>query len=214
MMNADLQQRFRDERIAAVLIIENPAHAAPLVGALREGGIHCVELTLRTPAALEVLREMRAMAPDFLLGAGTVLTPQQIAEVKEVGADFAVAPGCNPKVVAAARDAGLFFAPGIATPTDIEMALQEECRVLKFFPAETSGGLAHLESMAAPYRHLGLQFIPLGGINPGNLAIYLASPLIAAVGGSWIAPQNLIRDGDWTGISRRAAEARSIASSC
>ena len=109
------------------------------------------------------------------LGFGTVLTIEQVKAVVDVGADFAVSPGCNPKIITEARKLGLSFAPGVMTPTDIEIALEQGCRTLKYFPAETSGGMAHLESMVAPYQHLGLKFIPLGGCNMENAGTYLRS---------------------------------------
>jgi len=208
-MLSDFLPRLRRDRIVAVLIIDDVAQIPPLVEALREGGVTMVELTLRTESALDALAAMRREARDFLVGAGTVLTPDQVRAVKERGSDFAVSPGCNPRVLTAAKEAGLPFAPGVMTPTDIEFALESGCRVLKFFPAETSGGLAHLKSMAAPYQHLDVQFIPLGGVNEENFVEYLNSPLIPAVGGSWIAPRALINDGNWAEITQRAQAARS-----
>lgn len=210
-MNTTIRTRFEQTRIVAVLVLDSPDDVPALADALQGGGIHAVELTLRTDSALAALAEMRRRAPDIFLGAGTVLTPDQIPAVIDAGADFAVSPGCCPRVLKAARDAGLFFAPGIMTPSDIEAALEYDCRLLKYFPAESSGGLTHLKSMAAPYQHLGLKFIPLGGLNTENMSAYLASPLIAAIGGSWIAPRNLIQEGDWREIRQRAASARAQA---
>jgi 2-dehydro-3-deoxyphosphogluconate aldolase/(4S)-4-hydroxy-2-oxoglutarate aldolase len=170
-----------------------------------------MELTLRTEAALDALASIRSAVPEMLAGVGTVLTPDQVRAVRDAGASFGVAPGLNRTVLDAARDADLPFAPGVATPSDIESALEYGCRVLKFFPAEPSGGLPYLKSMAAPYAHLGLRFIPLGGLNEDNLGEWLASPLVAAVGGSWIAPRELICTRDWTEIGGRAATAVRIA---
>ena len=165
----------------------------------------------RTAAAADVLRTLKAQRPQLLIGAGTVTNPDQARAAKECGAEFAVAPGFNPKVVAAAQEVGLPFAPGIMTPSDIEQAIGLGCRELKFFPAASSGGLPHLQSIAAPYRHLGIRFIPLGGINPQNLGTYLADPLIMAVGGSWLAPREHIEAGEWQRIRQRAEEARLLA---
>ena len=169
-----------------------------------------MELTLRTEAALGALRRIRAAVPEMLAGVGTVLTPAQADDAKYAGAEFAVSPGMNPRVVKAADDAGLPFAPGILTPSDIEQALECGCRMLKFFPAESSGGLAYLKAMAAPYLHLGVSFIPLGGVNEKNMASYLADPLIDAVGGSWLAPRDAIREGRWDEITALAKAAREI----
>lgn len=151
-----------------------------------------MELTLRTPTALIALQRIRKQVPEMLAGVGIVLSPEQLDAAFENDASFAVAPGFNRRVVEQAGKHGLSFAPGIMTLSDIEAALEMNCRILKFFPAETSRGIKHLESMAVPYKHLNLSFIPLGGINTSNLVNYISSPLISAVGGSWIAPRNLI----------------------
>lgn len=156
------------------------------------------------------MRRIRENVPEITIGAGTVLNPQQVKDAAAVGAAFGVAPGCNPHTLRAAEDYGLPFAPGVATPTDIEIAVENHCNVLKFFPAETSGGLAHLNNIATPFAHLGLRYIPLGGINAGNLAMYLRSPLVACVGGSWLAKPDVIQKHDWVTIRRNAAEAMTI----
>ena len=169
-----------------------------------------MELTLRTPAALGALRAIRVKVPDMLAGVGTVLTTENIAQCRDAGAAFAVAPGLNRRVVEAAIDAGFSFAPGVVTPSDMELAIELGCRLLKFFPAEPSGGLAYLKSMAAPYQHLGIEFIPLGGVNTSNMLSYLADPFITAVGGSWIATRDLIRQREWKAITERASQARAM----
>ena len=166
-----------------------------------------MELTLRTPAAFDALVEIRRNVPEMVAGIGTILTVEQLARAKDCGAAFGVAPGCNPRLLAAAREAGLSFGPGVATPTEIEIAVEHGCRLLKFFPAEAQGGLSYLRAMAAPYVHLGLRYIPLGGLTAGNAAAYLADPLIAAIGGSWIAPRDLIKANDWDAITANAREA-------
>jgi 2-dehydro-3-deoxyphosphogluconate aldolase / (4S)-4-hydroxy-2-oxoglutarate aldolase len=196
--------------IIAVLTLEEPSDAAPLASALLAGGISCVELTLRTSTALESIRAIRASASEMLVGAGTVLSPLQVNEVKAAGAAFGVSPGMNPRVVAEARKIGLPFAPGVCTPTDIEFAVEEGCRLMKFFPCETSGGLPHLRNMAAPFKHLGVRFIPLGGINPATAETFLREPLVHAIGGSWIAPQELIQNKDWQAITALAKEAAAL----
>jgi len=142
----------------------------------------------------------------MLVGVGTILTPEQAVGVKEAGAAFGVAPGMNPRVVRAAWAAGLPFAPGIATPSDLEAAIELGCRFVKFFPAEAAGGLAYLRSMAAPYQHLGIKYFPLGGLNAGNMLAYLREPNVAAIGGSWIVKPDLMVQADWAGITARAAE--------
>lgn len=193
--------------IVAVLVIDNAGDAVPLARALLEGGVNVMELTLRTPAALDALREIRANVPGMLAGVGTILTPAQVSQVVEAGGAFGVSPGVNPRVLGAAREAGLSFAPGIATPTDIEIAVEHGCRVLKLFPSEPLGGLPYLKAIAAPYAHLGLKYIPLGGVNANNMSAYLAEPIIAALGGSWLAPRELVKAGDWPAITALAREA-------
>ena len=209
-MTPDLQTRLHHAGIIAVVTVESVDAALPLARALLEGGVTAIELTLRTEAALTILEKLCAEVPELLIGAGTVLTPPQVAQVKAAGAAFAVAPGMNRRVVEAAHAAQLPFAPGICTPSDIEAALELDCRCLKFFPSEPLGGLCYLKTLAAPYAHLGLRFIPLGGLSAENAASYLAEPTVLALGGSWIAPADAIRDGDWSGITRRAREAMQI----
>jgi len=206
-----VQQSLKRTGVVAVLVVEDAANAAPLARALLAGGVQAMELTLRTNAALDALRRIRVEVPDMLAGIGTILEPDQAQSAKAAGAAFGVAPGANRRVMQAAIDIGLPFAPGVATPSDIEAALEYGCRLVKFFPAETSGGMKHLKSMAAPYQHLGLEYMPLGGINAGNLADYLSSPLVAAVGGSWIATRELIDAGDWATIEGNSREAVEIA---
>ena len=207
IFSADLRGAIRERGVVAVLVIDHVKDAVPVARALVAGGVTAMELTLRTPAAVEALRVIRREVPEMMAGIGTILTPEQVREVTDAGAAFGVSPGCNPRVIRAAAEAGLSFAPGIATPTDIEVAVELGCRLLKFFPAEPSGGLAYLKSAAAPYLHLGLEFIPLGGVSAANAGRYLAEPLIAAVGGSWIAPRDLIRKSDWDVIRANAADA-------
>jgi 2-dehydro-3-deoxyphosphogluconate aldolase/(4S)-4-hydroxy-2-oxoglutarate aldolase len=166
-----------------------------------------MELTLRTPAALDALRAIRRDVPKMTAGIGTILTVDQLQATREAGAAFGVSPGCNPRLLAAAREAGFSFAPGIATPTDIEIAIEHGCRLLKFFPAEQLGGLPYLRAMAAPYAHLGLRYIPLGGLTASNAGSYLNDPLIAAIGGSWIAPREAIKANDWAAITSNACAA-------
>jgi len=169
-----------------------------------------MELTLRTPASLDALRAITSEVAEMIVGAGTVLRPEQVRQVAEAGAAFAVAPGMNPRVVQTAQAAGLPFMPGIVTPSDIEESLECGCRELKFFPAEPSGGLNYLKNIAAPYAHLNVRYIPLGGLSPANAGSYLEDPQVLAVGGSWIAKREMIQAGDWAAITKNAAEARTL----
>jgi 2-dehydro-3-deoxyphosphogluconate aldolase/(4S)-4-hydroxy-2-oxoglutarate aldolase len=196
--------------IVAVLIIERVDDAVPVAEALFAGGVDAMELTLRTPAAISALRKIRAQVPGMLAGIGTILTTDQVAQVVDCGAAFGVAPGTNPRVVSAAVTAGLPFAPGICTPSDIERALEFDRRVLKFFPAEPSGGLKYLETIAAPYQHLGVKYLPLGGLNETNCGPWLQNKLVGSIGGSWLAPKDKIAANDWAGITTAARRAIAI----
>lgn len=205
--NLPAAKKICDRGVVAVLMIDRVEDAVPVARALLDGGVDVMELTLRTEAAMGALKSVKAEVPEMLAGVGTILTPDQVAEVYEAGADFGVAPGMNPRVLQAAQDAGLPFAPGIMTPSDIEAAIEFGCQVLKFFPASSSGGLAHLKNIAAPYQHLGLKYIPLGGINQANMGDYLTNPIIAAIGGSWLASKAFIAEQNWTAITENAKAA-------
>ena len=201
----ELLQRLEKSGMVAGFSVEKAEHAVPLAKALLAGGIDAIELTLRTPAAMDALKSICADVPEMLIGVGTILTPETAREVSDAGADFGVSPGMNPRVVRAALDVGLPFAPGICTPSDLEAAIELGCRFVKFFPAEASGGIPFLRSMSAPYKHLGIQYFPLGGLNANNIVEYLKEPNVPTVGGSWIVQQELVDNEDWAGITARAA---------
>ena len=207
MFTPELTLRLRTAGLVAVLTIDDPDDAVPAARALLTGGITAIELTYRTPAAGEAIRRIRNGVPEITIGAGTLLDARQVDDAFAAGAAFGVAPGCNPRTIEAARERGLPFAPGVASATDIEIAVENNCRVLKFFPAESTGGLAHLQNIAAPFSHLGLQYIPLGGIDSRNLAPYLHSPLVLCVGGSWLARADAVQARNWAAISRQSTEA-------
>lgn len=209
-MSPEIIKKIDDSGVIAVLVIDELKHAVPVARALLKGGVDSIELTLRTPVAFDAARAIKKEVPEMTLGFGTVLTKDQVKAVVDLGADFAVAPGCNPKIIAEAVKLGLPFAPGIMTPTDIEMALEEGCRILKYFPAETSGGMENLKNMVAPYQYLGLSFIPLGGLNINNARTYLESSLITAIGGSWLAKSDLIHAENWDAITKNAQEIRDL----
>ncbi len=203
----NLTDRLKKARIVAVLAVNDPAGAVDLAKALCDGGVTALEMTLRTQRAFECVSAIAGAGLPLILGVGTILTPEQAREAKSRGADFGVSPGCNVRVIDAAAEAGLPFAPGIMTPSEIEQALEHGCKLMKFFPAESSGGMKHLQSMAAPYKHLGISFIPLGGLKLSNMKSYTDSPLVTAIGGSWIAPTSLIDAKDWAQIRKNAEEA-------
>ncbi|MAI35704.1 MAG: bifunctional 4-hydroxy-2-oxoglutarate aldolase/2-dehydro-3-deoxy-phosphogluconate aldolase [Rubripirellula sp.] len=203
-------QRIEKCGVIAVLVIDQPEDVVPLARALLACGIDAMELTLRTPAAVDALRLVRKQVPEMLAGVGTILSTPQLEEVIDAGAAFGVAPGLNVKIVERAKELGLPFAPGIVTPSEIELAVELGCRELKFFPAEPSGGIKYLRSMYAPYAHLGLQFLPLGGINAANMAAYLFDAAVPAIGGSWLAPRKMIQERNWSGVIDHATEARRV----
>lgn len=203
-------KRIEKSGVIAVLVIDQPEDAVPLARALLACGIDAMELTLRTPAAVDALSLVREQVPEMLAGVGTILNQQQVEQVVDAGAAFGVAPGLNVRVVERAKELGLPFAPGIVTPSEIELAVELGCRELKFFPAEPSGGIKYLRSMYAPYAHLGLQFLPLGGINAANMAGYLFDAAVPAIGGSWLAPRKMIQERNWSVVIDHATEARRI----
>lgn len=210
LMKPDMIRNINEAGVVAVLIIDELKHAVPVAKALLRGGVNAVELTLRTPVALKAAEEIKKNCPEINLGIGTVLTVDQVKAIADLGVDFAVAPGYNRRVVDAALKYGVSFAPGITTASELEGALEQGCRVLKFFPAEPIGGMNYLKNMVAPYQYLDLKFIPLGGVNMSNARSYLESPLITAIGGSWVANRELIRKEDWDTITSNAAEIRSL----
>lgn len=209
----ELAKKVADCGNIAVVVIDEAEKAVPLAHALLEGGVTVMELTFRTACAAEALRRVATEVPEMIISAGTILTKEQLQTAKDAGAHFAVAPGFNPRIVSAAMEMGLPFAPGVMTPSEIEGAVELGCTLLKFFPASVVGGIKAIETLAAPYKHLGLRYIPLGGLKPENTGEYLASPLIAACGGSWIAPAKLIKASDWSAITANAAKATEIAHS-
>ncbi|CAI8259574.1 MAG: 2-dehydro-3-deoxy-phosphogluconate aldolase [Opitutia bacterium UBA7350] len=200
-----IRREIAASRAIATVTIENTENVKTLAEALLAGGIRCIEITLRTPVALESMQIVAQAFPEMQVIAGTVIAPEQIKAVQDAGAVCAVAPGMNRKVIEAALDANLPFAPGVATPSEIETALEYDCDIMKLFPAEPLGGLSYLKNMQTPYAHLGIQFIPLGGLNAKNAEVYLQEAFILAVGGSWIAKTDAIKAGDWAGITARAA---------
>ena len=204
-------ERIASMRIVPMIVIDDPDDAVPLARALSDGGLPCVEVTFRTPRAVEALRRIAGELQDVLVGAGTVLTPAQVAEARAAGARFVVAPGFNAGVVEFCQSVELPVFPGVCTPTEIEMALGAGLSVLKFFPAEPIGGLPFLKAVAAPYTTVS--FIPTGGIGPSNLASYLAFPRVVACGGSWLAPNDWIAARQFDRIRDATRAAVAIANS-
>ncbi|HEU0220880.1 MAG TPA: bifunctional 4-hydroxy-2-oxoglutarate aldolase/2-dehydro-3-deoxy-phosphogluconate aldolase [Paracoccaceae bacterium] len=191
--------------VIPVLIVEDLAHAAPLAEALAAGGLPVLEVTLRTPAALDVIRAMKRAAPGAVVGAGTLRTPADLAAARAAGAEFGVSPGAPATLMDAVAKDGLPFLPGCATATEAMELADRGFEVVKFFPAEPAGGAPYLKSLASPLP--GLRFCPTGGVTPENAPDYLKLPNVLVVGGSWVAPPGLMEKGDWAGIEALAREA-------
>ena len=193
--------------IMPVIAIEDAAHAIPLADALAEGGIPVAEVTFRTRAAADAMAKMTAERPDFLVGAGTVLDLDSLAAARHSGAKFGLAPGFDPAVVDEALASGWAFAPGIMTPSELSAAVRRGVKLCKFFPAGTAGGPKALAGISAPFAHLGMRFIPTGGVTVDNLGEWRKMAVIAAGGGTWIAKTEDIREGRWADITRNARAA-------
>ncbi|WP_412498841.1 bifunctional 4-hydroxy-2-oxoglutarate aldolase/2-dehydro-3-deoxy-phosphogluconate aldolase [Vibrio furnissii] len=193
-----LEQRLQHIKIVPVIAINDAAHAVPLAKVLVENGLPCAEVTFRTDAAQESIRLMRDAYPELLIGAGTVLTTQQVDQAISAGADFIVSPGLNPTTVKYCQQRGIAIVPGVNNPSLVEQAMELGLRTVKFFPAEPSGGVAMLKALCAVYP---VQFMPTGGVNPRNVAEYLAIPAVVACGGTWMVPTDLMDRGDWDAIA-------------
>lgn len=193
--------------VIPVVAIEDAAHAVLLADALAQGGLPVAEITFRTPAAADAIALLRAERPDFLVGAGTVLDMASLHAARASGAEFGLSPGFDPEIVGAALASGFPFAPGVMTPSEISLAVRSGLTLMKFFPASTLGGPVGLESIAAPFAHLGLRFVPTGGVTEATMGDWLKLESVAAVGGTWIARTNDIRAGRWADIAARARAA-------
>jgi 2-dehydro-3-deoxyphosphogluconate aldolase/(4S)-4-hydroxy-2-oxoglutarate aldolase len=201
----EVLEKIGELGLVPVVTIERPEDAVSLGNALIDGDLPVAEITFRTAAAEEAIKTLDRELPELLVGAGTVLTVEQVKRAVSAGAKFIVSPGFNPKVVDYCVESGIPVTPGLNTPTEIEMALERRLEVVKFFPAEPSGGVEFLKAMAAPYR--GIQFIPTGGITRDNLTSYLAFNRVHACGGSWMVKADLISSGQFAEITRLTREA-------
>ena len=202
-MNPVLEQ-IQKTGIIPVVVLDDAKDAEPLAKALCEGGLPCAEVTFRTEAAEECIRIMSEKFPEMLVGAGTVLTTDQVDRAVAAGAKFIVSPGLNPRIVKYCVEKGIVITPGCANASDMEQALENGLEVVKFFPAEPAGGLNMIKALAAPY--VGLKFMPTGGISPKNVRDYLAYNRIIACGGSWMVKNDLVKAGDFAAITEMAKE--------
>lgn len=201
-------EQFKELGIIPVVVLDDAKDAAPLAKALCDGGLPVAEVTFRTDAAEESIRIISEQFPDMLVGAGTVLTTDQVNRAVAAGAKFIVSPGLNPRIVKYCVEKNIPICPGCTNPSDIEQALENGLKVVKFFPAELSGGLPMIKAMAAPY--VDVMFMPTGGIKPSNVRSYLEYDRIIACGGSWMVPGNLVKDGAFDQITALTKEAVEI----
>ena len=205
-MNQILQKR-----VVPVAVIDKVEDAVPLATALLAAGLDVIEVTFRTAAAPDAIRAIAQAHPNMLVGAGTLLEVSQVKQAKAAGAKFGVAPGLNATTVKASLELGMPFVPGVATASDVELALALGCKLQKLCPADGLGGVKLLKAFAGPYGHTGVKFIPLGGVNAGNMGEYLTLPIVAAIGGSWIVDKKLIVEKKWSEITALTKAALSIA---
>jgi 2-dehydro-3-deoxyphosphogluconate aldolase/(4S)-4-hydroxy-2-oxoglutarate aldolase len=195
----ELAALFRPARIIPVLTIERIEDAVPLAKALVAGGVHVLEVTLRTPVAIESAKAIMAYVPAAVVGIGTILNADDLARAEGIGARFGISPGATPDLLKAAAASGLPFAPGIATASELMLGLSHGFNLVKFFPAEQSGGIKALRALAGPFPDV--RFCPTGGIGEVNAISWLGEPNVIAVGGSWLCPAADIRSGNWAGIT-------------
>ncbi|MGO8766033.1 MAG: bifunctional 4-hydroxy-2-oxoglutarate aldolase/2-dehydro-3-deoxy-phosphogluconate aldolase [Limisphaerales bacterium] len=207
-MNPD---SFLKQRLICVAVIDQPDTAVHLAEALLEGGLNVIEITFRTAGAAECIANIRNSVPGMMVGAGTLLSPEQVGQAVEAGAQFGVSPGLSEAVSQAARELKMPLFPGVVTPGEIMRALELGWKQLKFFPSETFGGVNALKALIGPFGHTGVQFIPTGGITAATLGDYLALKQVAAVGGSWMADRKLVAEKAWGKITALTVEAMKIA---
>jgi 2-dehydro-3-deoxyphosphogluconate aldolase/(4S)-4-hydroxy-2-oxoglutarate aldolase len=199
---------LKGQKVIPVLKIDDIAHAVPLARALARGGLPMIEITLRTGAAMEAIRRVAGEVGEAVVGAGTILNARQFDEAAKAGSQFIVSPGLTRDLLAAADGSAVPLLPGAITPAEIMLAGEAGLDFLKFFPAEQAGGVAFLKALASPFA--GTRFCPTGGINVRNAGDYLALPNVACIGGSWVAPDDLVKAGRWDTIEMLAREANAL----
>ena len=207
----DMVETLKKAGIIPVIVIEDEAQAVPLARALVKGGLPVLEVTFRTQAAAGAIAAIAREVPEAVVGAGTLLTPEMVKAAKAAGATFGVAPGFDPVVVQAAKEADLPFCPGVATASELSQALTAGAPMVKFFPAEAAGGVKMIKNLLGAFRFTGVKFMPTGDVNLSNVGEYLAVPEIVCCGGTWIVPKDALKAGDWAAIEKLAADAAAIA---
>ena len=206
-----IEERFEDFGVVPVVVLDDVKDALPLAKALTEGGLPCAEVTFRTEAAEESIKVMAEAYPDMVVGAGTVLTIEQVDAAVKAGAKFIVSPGFDPEIVDYCLKKEIPIFPGCVTPSEVAQAVKRGLKVVKFFPAEPAGGVAMIKAMAAPYNQL--RFMPTGGIGTQNLKDYLEFDKIICCGGSWMVKADLIKNGEFDKICKLTKEAKALAKS-
>ena len=204
----ELEEKFYETRVVPVVVLEDAEDAVPLAQALVEGGLLSAEVTFRTAAAEESIRRMTEAFPQMLVGAGTVLTKEQVDAAAAAGAKFIVSPGFDPEIVDYCLEKKIPVLPGCISPSEVAQAVKRGLTIVKFFPAEQAGGIAMIKALAAPY--VGLKFMPTGGINAGNLTEYLSCDKILCCGGSWMVKGDLVKAGNFGKIRGLSAETRKL----
>lgn len=207
-MNKALQRVMRTSPVIPVLVVTDPDNAAPLARALVDGGLKVLEVTLRAPGALDVISAMKAAVPEAIIGAGTVITPEQVDQVCAVGADFIVSPGFTADLVAAVLRKNVPFLPGVNSPSEMMQLLALGISAMKFFPAEAAGGVSFLKAVSGPLPQI--TFCPTGGISPDNASEYLALKNVACVGGSWMVTADDLANKRWVTIKEKATVAAAL----
>jgi 2-dehydro-3-deoxyphosphogluconate aldolase/(4S)-4-hydroxy-2-oxoglutarate aldolase len=210
-MSLTIKEIMTISPIVPVMVINNVEHAVPLAKALVKGGLKVLEITLRTPAALESIRRIKAEVPDAIVGAGTIINIETLNKAIEAGAQFIVSPGTTDKLIDAALATGVPLLPGIANPSDAMRLLEKGITAMKFFPAEAAGGIPMLKSIGAPIPQI--TFCPTGGVSQKNVKEYYSLPNVACVGGSWMCAANLVDAENWDEITRLSSEAIQLATS-
>jgi 2-dehydro-3-deoxyphosphogluconate aldolase/(4S)-4-hydroxy-2-oxoglutarate aldolase len=208
LMTASIKDIMNTSPVVPVMVINKLEHAVPLAHALVEGGLKVLEITLRTPIALDAIRRIKAEVPGAIVGAGTVINLETLKQAIDAGSEFLVSPGVTESLIDAALQSGVPILPGVISPSEVMRLMEKGITEMKFFPAEAAGGIPMLKSIGGPLPQV--TFCPTGGISPKNAADYLALSNVACVGGSWMAPADLVDKEDWQEIKRRATEAAAL----
>ncbi len=207
-MSVSIKEVMTTSPVMPVMVINQVENAVPLAKALVDGGLKVLEITLRTPVALECIRRIKAEVPGAIVGAGTIINTHTLYQAIDAGAEFIVSPGITETLLSEALASGVPILPGVVTPSEVMRLLEKGITAMKFFPAEAAGGIPMLKSIGGPLPQV--TFCPTGGVNPKNAPEYLALSNVACVGGSWMAPADLVDTGNWSEITRRASEAAAL----